>query len=222
MGELFLIRHGQASYGSAEYDQLSALGEQQARWLGEYFRKRGAMPARIVIGTQNRHRQTFEALAGGMGRALLAERDERWNEIDFQALVDAFARQHPQEGRYSAGEPKSFFKAMRRALLAWSEGRIEGELPESWEQFRERVSRALRDIQNDSGSVFVVSSSGAIAAALMHIMQFPARTHVDLYLQARNTGFSECFFNAATLRVTAMNQTPHLDMPERRASLTFI
>lgn len=224
MSELFLIRHGQASYGSSDYDRLSALGQRQALWLGEYFRERAALPDRVILGTQNRHRQTFDAMADAMRCGLTVERDARWNEIDFQALVDAFARQYPQEGGYRAEQPKSFFKAMRRALLAWSEGRIDGALPESWQQLQERVAGALADIQRDRGRgrIFVVSSSGAIAAALMRIMRFPAATHVDLYLQARNTGFSECFFNADTLRVSAFNQTPHLDMPARRASLSFI
>lgn len=223
MSELFLIRHGQASYGSDDYDQLSELGYRQARWLGAYFHERQLPPDRVVIGTQQRHRQTLEAMATGLGRPLSPELDERWNEIDFQVLVDNFARQYPQAGQYSAGQPKSFFKVMRRALLAWSEGRIEGEQRESWSQLQARVTDALRDIQGRRGhKVFVVSSSGAIATALMFIMRFPAQTHVDVYLQARNTGFSECFFNAETLRVTAINQTPHLDKPERRASLTFI
>jgi len=112
---------------------------------------------------------------------------------------------------------------MRRALLAWSEGRLDAEPRESWPQFQARVADALCDIQGGrDGKVFVVSSSGAIAAALMRIMRFPAETHVDLYLQARNTGFSECFFSANTLRVTAINQTPHLDKAGRRAALTFI
>ena len=35
MGTLYLVRHGQASFGSANYDQLSALGQRQCRRLGE-------------------------------------------------------------------------------------------------------------------------------------------------------------------------------------------
>jgi len=223
MGELFLIRHGQASYGSDDYDRLSDQGRRQAHWLGEYLLERGAIPDRVIIGTQQRHWQTIEALADAMGRSFLVELDERWNELDFQELVDAFARQHPETDPQPDPD-KRFFKLMRRALLAWSEDGIEAPLRESWLQMRERVAQALAAVQSapQHERVFVVSSSGAIAAALMQIMRFPAQTHVDLYLQARNTGFSELFFNADLLRVTAFNQTPHLDMPERRASLSFI
>ncbi len=34
MGQIYLVRHGQASFGSADYDQLSTLGAEQAQMLG--------------------------------------------------------------------------------------------------------------------------------------------------------------------------------------------
>ena len=37
MATLVLIRHGQASYGQADYDRLSPTGEQQARVLGPHL-----------------------------------------------------------------------------------------------------------------------------------------------------------------------------------------
>ena len=41
MGTLYLVRHGQASFGAADYDNLSELGHRQAVRLGEYWRERG-------------------------------------------------------------------------------------------------------------------------------------------------------------------------------------
>ena len=37
MGTLYLIRHGQASFGAADYYQLSELGARQCHALGQYF-----------------------------------------------------------------------------------------------------------------------------------------------------------------------------------------
>ena len=37
MTTIYLIRHGQASFGAESYDKLSATGEQQATVLGQYF-----------------------------------------------------------------------------------------------------------------------------------------------------------------------------------------
>ncbi|MGK0529545.1 MAG: broad specificity phosphatase PhoE, partial [Alteromonadales bacterium] len=40
MTDIYLVRHGQASFGKANYDKLSELGGQQAIWLGDYFKHR--------------------------------------------------------------------------------------------------------------------------------------------------------------------------------------
>jgi len=37
MSEIFLVRHAQASFGTDNYDELSDIGWQQSRLLGEYF-----------------------------------------------------------------------------------------------------------------------------------------------------------------------------------------
>ena len=58
MAQLFLVRHGQASYGAADYDRLSELGWRQARWLGEHFAERGIRFDVHVRGTPRRHDET--------------------------------------------------------------------------------------------------------------------------------------------------------------------
>ena len=55
MAQFHLIRHGQASFGAANYDKLSQLGHQQARWLGEYYRARGETFDALVTGDLVRH-----------------------------------------------------------------------------------------------------------------------------------------------------------------------
>ena len=39
MGNLTLIRHGQASFGEKDYDNLSDLGRKQGHLLGEYLNR---------------------------------------------------------------------------------------------------------------------------------------------------------------------------------------
>jgi len=50
VAELYLVRHAQASFHSADYDCLSALGERQSRWLGEYFASRDIRFDVLVTG----------------------------------------------------------------------------------------------------------------------------------------------------------------------------
>ena len=47
MPALYLIRHGQASFGAEDYDQLSDLGMRQSQHVGEYFSAQGIQPDTI-------------------------------------------------------------------------------------------------------------------------------------------------------------------------------
>ena len=69
MGTLYLVRHGQASFGADDYDQLSPLGRQQAVRLGEYLRPKlqGQAIEAVMMGSLKRHRQTWEGIAEGAG-----------------------------------------------------------------------------------------------------------------------------------------------------------
>src|SRR5471032_960728 len=88
MGTLYLVRHGQASFGAADYDNLSELGHRQAVRLGEYWRERGIVFDAVITGTLKRHRQTWEGIAKGQGLT----RDDvlPWpglNEYDSEAVI---------------------------------------------------------------------------------------------------------------------------------------
>jgi len=41
MSEIFFVRHGQASFGSDDYDRLSPLGVRQAKILARYLAQTG-------------------------------------------------------------------------------------------------------------------------------------------------------------------------------------
>ena len=75
MGTLYLVRHGQASFGAEDYDQLSALGRQQAVRLGEHWRTRGLGFDAVITGTLRRHTQTLEGIAEGPDAAKLFQPD---------------------------------------------------------------------------------------------------------------------------------------------------
>ena len=62
MAKLFVVRHGQASFGAEDYDALSDLGRQQARWLGDYFAERGIRFQRAMSGSLKRQRDTAREL----------------------------------------------------------------------------------------------------------------------------------------------------------------
>ena len=66
MGEITLVRHGQANSSATteeDYDRLSELGHQQAEWLGEWMQGHEKPFDHVLSGTLRRHRETV----AGMG-----------------------------------------------------------------------------------------------------------------------------------------------------------
>ena len=88
MGVLYLVRHGQASFGAADYDQLSEWPHQCER-LGAWFSSHGIVFDAVLTGTLKRHRQSLEAIETGLARQHEALRWPGLNEYDPEALVRA-------------------------------------------------------------------------------------------------------------------------------------
>ncbi|WP_373082025.1 histidine phosphatase family protein [Zhongshania sp.] len=224
MAELFLVRHGQASINSDNYDQLSSLGHQQSRWLGEYFAERGLVFDHIITGQMVRHRETAEGVLAGFGEpSLRLETTPDWDEFDFDRLISQFLIEYPTF-RLADDVPRSArYGLLKQALEHWAAGKLHGDLPESWDEFEGRLARQLAALQSQSSSakILVISSGGAIAMALRLILMSPASMMVKLNLQTRNASLSHCYFNSGGFSLSSFNAVPHLDTPERRELISY-
>ncbi|GAB3627992.1 hypothetical protein PTE30175_02632 [Pandoraea terrae] len=223
MAELYLVRHGQASFGTKNYDQLSTLGEQQGVWLGEYFARQGTAFDRVICGTQCRHAQTVDAILRGMGREdVRYDRHPGLNEYDFDGLIAIAGDNYPEIARLAAGSMRDHFRALRQVLHLWSEDRLRGPVPETWAQFQQRVADARAAIRQGGGQrVLAVSSGGPIATTVQQVLAAPASSAIALNLQIRNSAISQYFFNADAFHLASFNGIPHLDDPERQAFRTY-
>ena len=223
MAELYLVRHGQASLGADDYDQLSDVGEQQGIWLGEYFAQRDIAFDRVMTGTLRRHAQTVDAIRRGLGVSRIdCEIHRGLDEYDFHALFRALGDEHSALAERATRSPRDFFKALREVLQLWTEGALDGRAPETWVAFQQRVAEARAAIQQGSGQrVLVVSSGGVIAALTQQVLQAPAATAIALNMQIRNSSVSHYFFNRDTLHLSSFNGIGHLDDPQRRAFQTY-
>ena len=87
MGQLYLVRHGQASLGADDYDQLSALGAQQSQRLGEHWRAQGLQFDAVITGTLKRHAQTLHGIQQGLGTKHEPLLWPGLNEYDSEAVI---------------------------------------------------------------------------------------------------------------------------------------
>lgn len=222
MAEFYLVRHGQASFGTDDYDRLSTLGEQQSLWLGQYFAERDIHFDRVIIGTQLRHRQTAEGICRGNGQSLILSEHPGLNEYDFYALYDALGEEHAALKRLASGDKRGFYKGLKQVLQLWAKDQLAGTLPESWEAFAERVDDARRFIQQCGAQrVLVVSSGGPIGMMGRQVLEAPANTAIELNLQVKNSSFSHYYFNERSVKLASFNSIPHLDQPDRLDAISY-
>jgi broad specificity phosphatase PhoE len=223
VAELFLVRHGQASFGTDDYDRLSELGHRQSRWLGEYFAEREIGFDRTVTGTLRRHRETLAGMREGGLSAAPADEHDGLNEYVAEELLSAWlalkGAQPPERG----ADRREHFRMLREALDAWVAGTLPAPTHRSFVDFVAGARAALEFSRNDRAArrVLVVSSGGPIATLISAVLGTDLRAMVNLNLQMRNAGFSEFRFNDRVIHCVSFNNIPHLDSIERRGSITY-
>jgi broad specificity phosphatase PhoE len=218
MAVIRLIRHGQASFGLKDYDQLSELGFEQARLLGRSLRRRVPEVDRVICGGMERHRQTAETALEAMGIDLEIEVDPRWNEYDHEDLVARFKPAYRSKTVMIAdltrkGDPRRQFQLMfEQALARWTAG---GEgYAESFADFRERVGSGLVEISESSeraGDVLVFTSGGPVSAATAGLLGVQAEGWLKLNRTCANCSETKIVAGRSGLSVVTWNAHPWFD-----------
>ncbi|WP_077032857.1 histidine phosphatase family protein [Pelomonas sp. KK5] len=223
MGTLYLVRHGQASFGAADYDQLSPLGFQQCRLLGEYWRARGMQFDAVLTGSLKRHAQSFAGIVEGLGHAPEPLVWPGLNEYDSHAVIGAL-HPEPLHKPANAEEYRHHFRLLREGLAAWMQGRTQPVGMPSYAEFSAGVASALAHVLKTAAQgsrVLIVSSGGPISTAVGQILQTPAETTIELNLRIRNSSVTEFAFTPKRHMLVTYNGLPHLDFAEGAALVTY-
>ncbi|ABM35719.1 histidine phosphatase family protein [Polaromonas naphthalenivorans] len=221
MGTLYLVRHGQASFGSDDYDVLSPLGQRQSLRLGEYFKGKGVTFEAALTGTLKRQHQTFAGICEGLGVELQAMPWPGLNEYDSAAVIGAI---HPQPlVRPDTPELyKHHFRLLKDGLAQWMAGVASPRGMPSYNGFVAGVTSALDHIRSHyGGHVLLVSSGGPIATAVGQVLGASLEATIELNLGIRNCSVTEFAFTPQRHRLVTFNTLPHLDAPEHASWVTF-
>lgn len=221
MGTLYLVRHGQASFGADNYDQLSALGHRQALRLGEYFASKGVRFEASLTGTLERQIQTHAGIAQGLGQDLQALALPRLNEYDSQALI---ATVHPEPlARPDTPELyRHHFRLLRQAMRDWMAGRCNPAGMPRYADWAAGIRSVLDEVRTQhGGTVLLVSSGGPIATAVGHVLGLSPEMTIELNLRIRNASVTEFEFNPKRHALLTYNTLPHLDGPGYEAWVTY-
>lgn len=213
MGTVLLVRHGQASFGAADYDVLSDAGREQARLLGRHLAGRGVAPDRVFHGALRRQQHTAEEMCAAAGWSAPAETDTDWDEFDHLAVMAALA-----PGISDVSERREFQRVYELALSRWTSGH-EPEGIEPFTAFVARVVGALERVYDHAGpggTALVVSSGGPITAAVAALVD-PDGGHEDLariWLRMNvslvNTSLTRVVVGSTGTRLLTFNEHAHL------------
>ena len=231
MGRLFLVRHAQACFLSQNYDQLSTLGEQQARLLGEYWAHRNVGFDRVCSGPALRHQHTAQLVSDAYRKAgrdfptptIAAEFDEFQGEgVLSESLPQLLANNPNIRELHSALDSSSdevakrvnFQRLFEAVISMWVNGEITPSAAESWPDFCARVNRGLSAVlvKSRKGEIAAIfTSGGPISVAVQRALHLSAQDTLRVAWVSRNCSHSEFLFSGERFMLSSFNTSSHLD-----------
>lgn len=234
MGTIYLVRHGQASFDSADYDHLSDLGRIQAAQLGAWFKARNIRLHGFFSGSMNRHLQTAQAFAGTYGAGGEPVQHAGLNEYDHEAILQALIGQYSDSDAFekqvmgNADPRKAFQQIFEKAIARWVSGEHDADYPESWAMFKTRAMAALGSVtaqamqlrkasvsenaaNKHSSSVVVFTSGGPITAIVQNLLQIPDSTAFNMNWMITNCSITKLLFGQRGISLSSFNEQAHFE-----------
>ena len=221
MGTLYLVRHGQASFGADDYDVLSPLGMQQATRLGEYFKAKGITFDAALTGTLQRQISTFKGICQGLGQPIEPLQWPGLNEYDSHAVI-ATVHNGKLEKPTTPEQYRHHFRLLNDGLRQCMNSAVSPQGMPSYNDFVLGVTSALDHVRKThDGNVLLVSSGGPISTAVGHILGCSPEATIELNLRIRNASVTEFAFTPKRHMLMTYNTLPHLDAPEYAEWVTY-
>lgn len=219
MALVTLIRHGQASFGAADYDQLSPLGFEQLTHLGSMLHDQEESFDILVRGGLKRHKQSAEAFLQGYTKPLEVVEQAQWNEFDHRAVMRALAHDAPElralfasDGKPNISETEVLALFMK-AVSRWQSGAYDGDYQEPWQHFVARVELAWQRLAElaEYKRIAVITSGGPIALTTMGSLGMPSAQMMEINARLVNSGMSRFLYKQEQApRLLSLNEHHHV------------
>ncbi|MBA1431965.1 histidine phosphatase family protein [Pseudomonas fluorescens] len=235
MGSIYLIRHGQASFGADDYDVLSPVGVEQAQVLGRHLADLGLTFDRCLSGDLRRQQHTATAAfdqysAHGLPVPPL-EIDSAFNEFDGEAIIRGLlpdllgAEPNAMHILRNGAQNRSEFQRIFALIIErWLAGTYDPPGLESWQGFVARVEGGLQRIleaADNAHRIAVFTSGGTITALLHLITRMPVAQAFELNWQIVNTSLNQLKFRGREVALASFNSHTHLQLLKAPQLITF-
>lgn len=235
MGSIYLIRHGQASFGAENYDVLSPLGFQQSAALGDHLNQMDIRFDRCISGELNRQqdtaRATLDRLDSYQGQQPAVEIDSAFNEFHADEVIRAHMRDllivEPNAMQIlgnAANHRAEFQRLFSYVIHRWVSGEHEKEGLESWQRFIDRVQAGLNRLLDQAGKkdrIAVFTSGGTITALLQLVIGVPPIKAFEMNWQIVNTSLSQLKFRDRDVALASFNSHVHLELLKNPVLVTY-
>ena len=235
VGSIYLIRHGQASFGADNYDVLSARGTEQAKILGRYLAGLGIDFDAAYAGTLERQQSTAASALGQLAehnlKAPSVTLDAGFNEYLSDEVIRAYMpdlleyEPNAQAILHNAANQRAEFQRLFAFVInRWAGGQHPREGLQSWQGFVDQVQAALTKVLAKAQAkdrIAIFTSGGTITAAMQLVLGLNPLNAFELNWQIVNTSVSVIKFRNTQMAVASFNSAAHLEQLNNPDLITY-
>lgn len=222
MATIYLVRHGQASFGAENYDKLSELGCRQATVVGEYFRDHGVRFDAVYSGDLSRQRNTARLAVASQPAEVPHHIDARFNEIEndlqLKYLMPDVIKINPKiEAMVNKGlsSSKDYQKVIEAVFNYWVSPVCNDTRLQSWAEFSGGARQAMSDVMHEQGAgktIGIFTSGGTLATIVAQILGLDGEKTYQLYEPIFNCSVTQLFYSRSKISLSYYNDSSFLQV----------
>jgi broad specificity phosphatase PhoE len=235
MGEIYLFRHGQASFGEENYDKLSSNGVKQSKILARHLVKTRKSFDAIYFGEMERQQKTAQEFINCYRENRLSVPQpiisDAFNEYDsfsvWHALLPEIIRQDPsleKEVEKISGDQKAFQRVFAKVMNRWISGDYHACGIPHWNDYKQRVRQGLEDLVAQHGArkqIAVFTSGGPISVAVQAALELSDKKTLEVSWQLMNASITRIKYNSRGIMLAVFNDVTHLELGGDERLLTY-
>jgi broad specificity phosphatase PhoE len=220
MATIYLIRHGQASFGADDYDKLSDLGCRQAQVLGQHLRDTGVVFDAVYSGDLLRQRETAQLAVSSLPGEVTHTIDPRFNEIQndeqVRYLMPQVVKRNPaiqQLVDRGFSSSKDYQKVIDAVFNYWVSPECDEPRIQSWSDYSDGARQALLDVMQTQGggkTVGIFTSGGTMATIVAQVLGLTGADTYKFYEPVFNCAISQLFYSGARVSLSYFNDCSFL------------